>query len=270
MTCPFHRRKATGTVGLLLLLLGSVASFSVRPATLRSSVSQYTTTTRLNETPYFPTSNDNNNNSSDNDEKNTVSNDIHRNTSSNRRRKTFWQTVDDVGLDLKPRAERANAKAALAESKARKLRYMAQACALYALFILYRAYRGFFVIIPIVFRETFRKLEAAVDEDPFGDWEEESTTTSASSLNTTSSEDLTFRWRTRITISALATVLTASYVLGGAIRVGTKLVRSLIRGSNLVRSFSDAADTQERNEDRILKRIKKEEKKNNGWKDFAP
>jgi hypothetical protein len=267
MTFSSYRRKTKGMgVGLLLLLSGSVASFSVGHA---RSVS-HSSTTRLQETPYFPTSKNNHNDDSD---ESNVSNDKHRKTTpttSDRRNKTFWQAIDDVGLDLKPRAARANAKAALAESKARKVRYLAQSCALYALFILYRAYRGFFVIIPIVFRETFRKLETAVEEDPFGDAEEETSSSSASALNETSSENVTFRWRTRITISALAAVLTASYVLGGAIRVMTKLIRSLFQGSNLVRSFSDAADTQERNEERILKRVQKEENKNNGWKDFAP
>lgn len=96
------------------------------------------------------------------------------------------------------------------------------------------------MILPAVFRETFRKMETVVDGNPFDD---------AEAIN----GPPTKTWRTRITVSVLALVVTASYVLGGALRVLIAMIRGAQRG-NIPQSFADAASEQERNERMLLKR----------------
>lgn len=161
--------------------------------------------------------------------------------------RNILQWIDKHGQSLKPAAAKANAKSSLVHGNWPRLRYRIQSCALYGLFIVYRAYRGFFVILPAVFRETFRKLETVVDGNPFDDVE-------VVNYNTRSSMGRSqTTWRTRITVSVLAMVITVSYVLGGALRVLGALIRGAQRG-NIPQSFADAASVQERNEKMLLKR----------------
>lgn len=150
---------------------------------------------------------------------------------------SLFKLIDDAGQGLKPAAAQANAKASLAPTTRQRYLYMIKSCLLYAAFILYRAYRGFFVILPAVFRETFRKLRAVVDDAPFDEVEEPN--------------DAPMKWRTRATVSVLAAIVTASYVIGGAIRVATTLIRN-VNKDEISKSFAAAASEQERNEDTIL------------------
>lgn len=178
---------------------------------------------------------------------------------------SLFKLVDDAGQKLKPAAAQANAKAAaLAESPGRKYLYMAKSCLLYSAFILYRAYRGFFVILPAVFRETFRKLQDAVDGAPFDETE-----MMAANDDDSREEDVVrpMKLRTRVTVSVLATIVTASYVVGGAIRVGTTLIRSAAVKGELMQSFAAAASEQERNEDAILQKSFKQLKNDVNGKD---
>jgi hypothetical protein len=154
------------------------------------------------------------------------------------------QWIDKKGQSLKPAAAKANAKSSLVEGRWQKLRYHLQSCFLYGLFIVYRAYRGFFVILPAVFRETFRKLETVVDGNPFDDAGPDIIRFGRPPQTT---------WRTRVTVSVLAVVVTASYVLGGALRVLVAMIRGAQHG-NIPQSFADAAAVQERNEKMLLKR----------------
>jgi len=178
---------------------------------------------------------------------------------------SLLRKIDEVGLGLKPAAKQANAKAALAETRMRTFLYIAKSCALFTLFILYRAYRGFFVIVPEVFRSTFRKLEAVVDEAPFDD--------DYIMETPVAEKNKKYPWRTRITISVLAAVVTASYMLGGAIRVGLKLIKSFLSGGNSVsQSFEAAASEQELNEHKILRLAQNKSKQQNvnGEEGLAP
>ena len=167
---------------------------------------------------------------------------------SNPRRRTFQsllRTVDEMGLGLKSRAVLANAKASLAESKSARFFYTVKSCACFALFILYRAYRGFFIIAPAVFRAARDKLETVVDEAPFEDrlYYSSSSTESLQNKN----------WKTRITVSVLAVIVTTSYLLGGAVRVVGKLIQSGLASRDGPRSWHDAAAEQERNEAKLLR-----------------
>ena len=151
-------------------------------------------------------------------------------------RRSFVDSIDQVGLSLKPRAQMTDSKATQAPSRLRKIILRAQACVLYSLFIVYRGYRGFFVIIPAVFREVYLKLEATVDPLPM-----------------TETNDGVVKWQTRITVAIMATVLTVSYIVGGFVRVMMKLGKTMFQTSDIAHSFEEAAKEQEVNEDRVAR-----------------
>lgn len=156
----------------------------------------------------------------------------------------LFEKIDLAGQSLKPKAVKASANASLEEKKSRKVLYVLKSSLYYALFILYRAYRGFFVLLPAVFREVYRKLERAVDS-PFD---------SADLRNDEINQDIRQgRWKTRMTVSVLATFVTFTYVISGAFRVLVSFVRNLTKTTDVSGSFAAAAEEQERNEDKILR-----------------
>ena len=154
--------------------------------------------------------------------------------------KNLFRVLDDFGQSMKPRAlkhkETAEAETA---SVGRKIRFTVHSSIFFTLFILYRAYRGFFVILPAVFREVYRKLETAVDESPFVEDEAEAKSERLHPIRTTA------------TVSVLAGVVTVSYALGGALRVLGRFGRTLTNTSNVPTSFEAAAEQIIMNEDKI-------------------
>jgi hypothetical protein len=175
---------------------------------------------------------------------------------------TWWQALDQAGLALKPAAHTAHEKAVAVLSttttttvQQRLLRYsyLAYSTFLYSVFILYRAYRGFFIILPAVFASTFVKLRAAVDEAPF-----DTSSTSSSSTDNDDDSKLTMTkkkpsWRTRLTIGVLASIVTMAYVVGGGLRVLQTLVTTALESHTVMDSLDAAARQQEDNEAAILK-----------------
>ncbi len=84
------------------------------------------------------------------------------------------------------------------------------------MYIIYRGYRGFFVILPAVFKEVYRQLEESdLVMDAYGDEEVEDGGSSGGEVG----EKKPLRLRTRITTSILTSILTMSYVVSGGIRV---------------------------------------------------
>jgi hypothetical protein len=147
---------------------------------------------------------------------------------------SLLQSIDKLGMKLKPWALVAHEKSVQMRSTRvgndvnggsrdqgsmfRSILYAMKSNVLWMLYILYRGYRGFFVILPAVFREVFRKLEEsnlvvdAFDEDD-------------SNQVSNSSQHQPMRLRARITVSVLSGILTLSYVISGAFRVlGKKLL----------------------------------------------
>lgn len=83
------------------------------------------------------------------------------------------------------------------------------------LYIIYRGYRGFFVILPAVFREVYQQLEESdLVMDAYGD-EDATEKNGGGEVG----EKKPLRLRTRITTSILSSILTMSYVVSGALRV---------------------------------------------------
>jgi hypothetical protein len=167
--------------------------------------------------------------------------------------RTLLQTLDEAGQSLKPRAVKASAKASLMEKKSKKILYVLETCGLYSLFIVYRAYRGFFVVLPAVFRQVYSRMSSTVDS-PF----ESTALENSNAGDDINPETGQVRWRTRITVALLASIVTASYVIGGAMRVATRFVKTITQTSSVSGSFAAAADEQESNEDKIMRMANKQ------------
>jgi hypothetical protein len=103
---------------------------------ISSSSSSFTTTTTTNSSSSSSGGSNNNNNN-----------------------KSLLQNLDDVGQSFKPRAIKASAMAMESANNqtTTKLKFLAKSYLYYTLFMIYRAYRGFFVILPAVYREVYRK-----------------------------------------------------------------------------------------------------------------
>jgi hypothetical protein len=175
-------------------------------------------------------------------------NTINSNNNAKSDQQSLSSRIDDFGQSLKAKAARSSAKATMADSKITKIAHLAQTMALYSLFILYRSYRGFFVILPAVFRNVYEQLETSVNSRVFDD----------TSMDNGAADDVKqpVRWRTRVTVSVLASIVTISYALAGAARVVIKLGKSLSSGRDVSSSFAAAAKEQEDNERKIVKNMK--------------
>lgn len=154
--------------------------------------------------------------------------------------KSLAVTVNDLALNLKPEAQKAAVIAAGA-TKLKKVMYSLKSYCCYMLFILYRAYRGAFVLSPAVFRRVYAKLKDAIDSDLVNDIE----------FETSSSDTSKVSWRTKVTVSVLAGIVTFSYFLGGALRVVGKFFRTMANTTSAFKSFEAAADELVDSEGRV-------------------
>lgn len=66
-------------------------------------------------------------------------------------------------------------------------------------------------------------------------------------------ESKPLRWRTRITISILSSILTLSYVVSGALRVLGKFIKTFTNTTSFESSLEAAADEMVKNEDTLKK-----------------
>jgi len=193
-------------------------------------------------------------------------------------RSSLWQSLDDFGASFKARAEKASLDAFNQKKTAKTFLYNLKSSLYYFVFILYRAYRGFFVLLPEVFRQVYQKLEATMDDynaallqDPDGavsSGDDKKAVTKMIVANGDavvnngddsvgdgdSMDAAPPRWRTKATVSVLATVVTASYVVGGAMRVANMFFKTITkRETSLQGSFEAAVGEVDKNEDRIKK-----------------
>jgi len=175
--------------------------------------------------------------------------------------KTLFQNFDEAGLRLKPMAKAEREKADLlsySDAPIRKAITIAKACSFILLFILYRSYRGLFVILPAIFRNVFEKLEASVGEDLLA---ENNNDVLDADINPETGK---LKMRSRIVVSFLASVVTFSYMISGAMKVITKFVTTITSTSDVEKSFEAAADQVMKTEKKILSNVKPEEQKQNG------
>lgn len=195
---------------------------------------------------------------------------------------SFLQSVDNFGMQLKPRAlsafEQSLQYSASSSTKnvngtdttegaagggnigrVKSILCRIKANVLWMLYISYRGYRGFFVILPAVFREVYRQLEESnLDMDVFDDGEEEEEKEYAVNAD---AEPQQQKWhpvktRTRITISVLSGMLTLSYVISGALRVLGKFITTFTNTASVESSFEAAAHEVAVNEDKLRNKMK--------------
>lgn len=156
--------------------------------------------------------------------------------------KSLAVAVDDLAQSLKPEAQKAAVKSAEATKMRRKIAFSLKSYSCYLLFILYRGYRGIFVLSPAVFRRVYAKLKDAIDSDlDDGDGIEASPADSPPKVS----------WRTRLTVSVLAGIVTFSYFLGGALRVIGKFFRTIANTTSASQSFEAAVDELVDHEGRV-------------------
>lgn len=160
---------------------------------------------------------------------------------------SLLERIDSAGQKLKPMAMEAKDQSSKAAAKAdtvTRLAYMLKSCSLFLLFIFYRAYRGFFVILPAVFREVYDKMQTAVDR-PFNDNEKIG--------DEVNPETGKVRKRFRITVSILTALVTLSYVISGAFVVLGTFLKTITKTSSVEASFEAAADEMLVNEEKVKK-----------------
>mmetsp|Transcript_16898 Transcript_16898/g.25690 ORF Transcript_16898/g.25690 Transcript_16898/m.25690 type:complete len:317 (+) Transcript_16898:106-1056(+) len=179
---------------------------------------------------------------------------------------SFLKAVDNFGMNLKPLAIQAYEKsnAINGESKQqtnnkqtslKSLFHRVKSNILWMMYIIYRGYRGFFVILPAVFREVYRQLEESdLVMDAYGDEEEVENGGGSSSGEVGEKKPL--RLRTRITTSILSSILTMSYVVSGGIRVLGKFIQTFTNTTSVESSLEAAADEMADNEDKLAGRCK--------------
>mmetsp|Transcript_27127 Transcript_27127/g.57254 ORF Transcript_27127/g.57254 Transcript_27127/m.57254 type:complete len:310 (-) Transcript_27127:53-982(-) len=183
---------------------------------------------------------------------------------------SFFQSIDNFGMKLKPLALSAYEKAQKYDPKqnnatngtdatlgtnknvnnrVKSILCRMQANILWMLYILYRGYRGFFVILPAVFREVYRQLEESdLVVDVYGDENSEEGNGQAVKGE---QQQPPMRSRTRITISVLSGMLTLSYVVSGALRVLGKFIKTFTNTTSVESSFEAAAEEVAVNEDKL-------------------
>lgn len=178
--------------------------------------------------------------------------------------KTLFQKADEFFLNLKPKAIEAKniSKRSMEDEEnpnvAARYMYGAKSCLYFTAFIFYRGYRGFFVILPAIFREVYRKMEIAFkSDDPFS-------SDSDDSISTDSDTGGKVRLRTTVTVSVLTGIVTLSYVLTGLYKVLAMFVGTIFRTSSVEPAFEAAVDELLSNEGKILKVAKST--KSNGSK----
>jgi len=150
--------------------------------------------------------------------------------------KSLWVLLNEIGNNFRGLAQKSAAKGYESEEQSKKMVFAAKACIYYTLFIIYRVYRGFFVLLPATFREVYQKLEKAMNTENLS-MEETGFTGNGDDLTSNST-----RWRTKITVSILTSVVTISYVVGGTLKMASKFFRTIAKTSDVPKSFGAAAD----------------------------
>lgn len=154
------------------------------------------------------------------------------------------ELLSELGSSFKSRAEENMKKSKEGTTKTRSFLFAVMSSAYFMMFLFYRAYRGFFVLLPAVFRRVYSRLETAVETDLSLENGQEN----PSSVQSPS-------WKTKVTVSVLATVVTCSYIIGGASRIVGKFFRTVGKTSSVSESFGAAAKEAVDHEDRIRRRM---------------
>jgi hypothetical protein len=162
--------------------------------------------------------------------------------------KSLLTLLNEVGEKFKTMAQKSTAKGIKSENQSTKILYATKACLYYTLFIIYRTYRGFFVLLPATVRQVYHQMEVVMNTGNLDMIENDDTDTTTVKKN---------GWRTKITVSLLTSVVTVSYICGGVLKLVSKFVRTMFKTSNVTKSFEAAADEMGNFEGRISRVGKK-------------
>jgi hypothetical protein len=119
--------------------------------------------------------------------------------------KSLLVLVNEIGNNFRAMAQKSTKKGYESEDQFKKILHAAKACVYYSLFIVYRTYRGFFVLLPATFRQVYGKMEAAMNTGNLS-LEEIGFDESGKDVARNTS-----KWRTKVTVSILTSVVTISY-----------------------------------------------------------
>lgn len=186
---------------------------------------------------------------------------------------SFLRALDAFGMKLKPWALSATGKslkystingdadALPLTDKVKSVLHKLEAIVLWVMYIVYRGYRGFFILLPAVFREVYRQLEESdLVVDVYGDDELEEKEYAANANDRGESQKLQVRepmkLRTRITISILSMMVTLSYVVSGALRVLGKFIKTFTNTTSVESSLEAAAEEVVANENILREKMK--------------
>jgi len=125
-----------------------------------------------------------------------------------------------------------------------------KSCLYFTLYVLYRSFRGSFLVLPKVFQGISKKLEKAVDS-PFLVMERQKGATETESFVSTKNSSIE-RWNRKVTVSLLAAIVTSTYVVGGFVHILRRFSKVILDSSSVTSSFEAAADETEKNEERLL------------------
>mmetsp|Transcript_15409 Transcript_15409/g.31601 ORF Transcript_15409/g.31601 Transcript_15409/m.31601 type:complete len:318 (+) Transcript_15409:113-1066(+) len=159
--------------------------------------------------------------------------------------KSLLVLLNEIGNNFQGMAQKSTAKGYQCENQYAKILHASKACVYYSLFIIYRAYRGFFVLLPATFRQVYQQMEAAMNTGNLS-MEEAGFTEDGEEYVSNSS-----KVRTKATVAVLTSVVTVSYVIGGFLKMASKFVRTIAKTSDVPKSFGAAADEMSNFEGRI-------------------
>eukprot|EP00429_Kryptoperidinium_foliaceum_P014955 CAMPEP_0176031744 /NCGR_PEP_ID=MMETSP0120_2-20121206/15655_1 /TAXON_ID=160619 /ORGANISM="Kryptoperidinium foliaceum, Strain CCMP 1326" /LENGTH=241 /DNA_ID=CAMNT_0017365043 /DNA_START=197 /DNA_END=922 /DNA_ORIENTATION=+ len=167
--------------------------------------------------------------------------------------KSINDLLSELGTSFQNRAEQNAKKCKEADTRKNKILYGVVSTFYYLLFLLYRSYRGFFVLLPAVFRRVYAKMEVAMKD---GVLEED-----VKEING-SDDETKMTWKTKITVAVCSAVVTMSYVLGALGRTLVTFFKSLKNTKSIPDSFGAVAEEMSRED--------KKEKVKNETKDDKP
>lgn len=165
---------------------------------------------------------------------------------SGRKTKKLSERIDDIGALMKMSAEESRqASRDCSVNAAKQKLYICKAGLFYTLFLIYRAYRGFFILLPAVFRQVYQLLELNAEKMAM----EGSLGSGFGSASGTPS------WRTRITMSTVASIVTVRYLLRGFCHTMEKFAY-LRKSYGLGYSLTAISTLQEEKEEKLLRGIR--------------
>ena len=155
--------------------------------------------------------------------------------------KSLGRKVDQFCSKVQPKANQATILYTASTDTWQRFGYLCKLLAFYTIYLLYSGIRGIGVAMPPVYKQLYAKFGNVV-EYPFED---------QIVTRDVNPETGNLRWRTRVNVGLLAGMLSASYVVAGAVRVVWAFGGRVRETRSIVESLEAAVQKQEENEIRM-------------------